>query len=292
MEKGFIKVSIIVPAYNVEGYIEDCLNSLVNQTLKEIEIIVVNDESTDSTPQIIEKYAQKDSRIKIISQKNQGLSGARNSGLKIATGEYIGFVDSDDYVDLDYFEKLYNTAKEYDADMTVASILKHKKDFLKYNAKYSKLICEEKLDKKIKLCQDKKKRYFYVWNKLCRHDLLENHNQEFPLGRVFEDVVFTTKNIYNSNKIVSVPDIKYHYIERAGSIVKSKLSEKKINDRRTAYCELQDFAKEKGFKLPERLNYYESFWKNSLIKIYKGKYIKKYTFLGIITLFKTENKEG
>lgn len=291
MEKGFIKVSIIVPAYNVEGYIEDCLNSLINQTLKEIEIIVVNDESTDSTPKIIEKFAQKDSRIKVINQKNQGLSGARNSGLKIAQGEYIGFVDSDDYVDLDYFEKLYNTAKEYDADMTVASILKHKKDFLKYNAKYSKITCEEKLDKKIRLCQDKKKRYFYVWNKLCKYDLLKNHNQEFPLGRVFEDVVFTTKNIYNSNKIVSVPDIKYHYIERAGSIVKSKLSEKKINDRKTAYCELQDFAKEKEFKLPERLNYYESYWKNPLIKIYKGKYIKKHTFLGIITLFKTENKE-
>lgn len=285
MEKQ-IKVSIIVPAYNVEDYIEACLNSLVNQTLEEIEIIIVNDGATDSTPQIIEKYAQKDSRIKIINQKNQGQASARNRGIEASVGEFIGFIDSDDYVDLEYFEKLYATAKKNNADMTIASILKHKKDYLRYNAKYTKFEIAEKVKDKIKLCADKKKRFFYVWNKLCKTNVIKNNSIFFPEGQVFEDVIFSAKVVYYSNKIVSVPDINYHYIERIGSTVKSNLSEKKINDRKTAYCELQDFAKEKGFKLPERLNYYESYWKNPLIKIYNGKYQEKFMLFGVIPIFK------
>ena len=126
-----VKVSVIVPAYNVEGYINDCLESLVNQTLKEIEIIVVNDGSTDRTSEIISKFSAKDSRMKIINQENQGLSAARNNGMQQATGEYIGFVDSDDYIDLDFYEKLYEAAKTNDADISVASILKHKKNYQK-----------------------------------------------------------------------------------------------------------------------------------------------------------------
>ena len=131
-----IKVSVVVPAYNVENYIEDCLKSLINQTLKEIEIIVVNDGSTDNTFEIINKYANLDFRIKVISQENQGISVTRNNGIKIAKGEYIGFVDSDDWVDENYFEELYNTAKKFDADISVASILKHKP---KYNLHFSEL---------------------------------------------------------------------------------------------------------------------------------------------------------
>lgn len=285
MEKQ-IKVSIIVPAYNVEDYIEACLNSLVNQTLEEIEIIIVNDGATDSTPQIIENFAQKDRRIKVINQKNQGQAAARNRGIEIAQGEYIGFVDSDDYIDLDYFEKLYETAKENNSDLAIASILKHKKDYLRYNARYSSFEKAENIEDKIKLCADKKKRFFYVWNKLCRTKIIKENNIYFPEGQVFEDVIFSAKVVFYSNKIISVPNINYHYIERAGSTVKSKLSEKKINDRKTAYCELQDFAKEKNFRLPERLNYYESFWKNSIVKIYKGKYQEKFMLFGIFPIYK------
>ena len=107
-----IKVSVIVPVFNTEKYKEKCLNSLINQTLQDIEIICVNDGSTDKSADIIKKFANKDSRFKLINQENKKQGAARNTGMKIAKGEYIGFVDSDDWVDLEYYEKLYNAAKK------------------------------------------------------------------------------------------------------------------------------------------------------------------------------------
>lgn len=108
-----VKVSIIVPVYNVEKYLKKCLNSLVNQTLDDIEIIVVNDESPDNSQRIIDEFEKKyPSKIKTITKKNGGQGSARNEGLKVATGEYIGYVDSDDYISNTMFEKMYNTAKK------------------------------------------------------------------------------------------------------------------------------------------------------------------------------------
>ena len=112
-----IIISLIIPVYNVENYLRQCLDSIINQTLKEIEIICINDGSTDSSKQILEEYALKDERIKIINQKNKGAGAARNSGIDAATGEYIGFVDSDDWVNLDAFEKLYNKITRENVDI-------------------------------------------------------------------------------------------------------------------------------------------------------------------------------
>ena len=128
------KVSIIVPVYNIEKYLAKCLDSLINQTLEDIEIICVNDGSTDNSAEILNEYAQKDCRIKIINQDNAGLSAARNTGINAANGEYIGYVDSDDWIDLNFYEKLYNAAKDTDADIVklqelnalAASIIKKK----------------------------------------------------------------------------------------------------------------------------------------------------------------------
>ena len=118
------KISVILPCYNVAPYIGACLDSLLNQTLVDIEIICVDDKSTDDTLDIIQKHVKRDTRIKLIAQqKNQGVSAARNAGLDVATGEYIGFVDPDDYVDLDFYEKLYNTAKQEDADIVKADLV-------------------------------------------------------------------------------------------------------------------------------------------------------------------------
>jgi glycosyltransferase involved in cell wall biosynthesis len=117
-----IRVSIIVPVYNVEEYIIQCLDSVVNQTLKEIEIICVNDGSTDGSLQILEAYAEKDERIKIINEKNRGQGAARNTGMKLANGEYVGFVDSDDWIELDTYEKLYNNAVSNNSDIVLFEI--------------------------------------------------------------------------------------------------------------------------------------------------------------------------
>ena len=116
MAENNIKVSIIVPVYNVEKYLAQCLDSLINQTLKEIEIICVNDGSKDNSAKILTAYAQKYVRIKIINQTNQGLSAARNNGISVATGEYIGFVDSDDWVDIDFYKKLYSAGKKWSVE--------------------------------------------------------------------------------------------------------------------------------------------------------------------------------
>ena len=121
------KVSVIVPIYNVEKYLDKCINSLRNQTLNDIEIILVDDESPDNCPYICDKYAALDSRIKVIHKKNEGLGYARNSGLKISTGEYIVFVDSDDYIELDTLEKCYFIAKENDYDFVKYNLIRHEK---------------------------------------------------------------------------------------------------------------------------------------------------------------------
>ena len=115
------QISVIVPIYNVEKYLAKCIDSIINQTLTNIEIILVNDGSTDNSRKIIDKYDKKDSRIKVIHKKNGGQGSARNAGLDIAKGEYIGFVDSDDWIDSNMYENLYNAAISNNADIVVCN---------------------------------------------------------------------------------------------------------------------------------------------------------------------------
>ena len=126
-----IKVSVIVPVFNTEKYLEKCLNSLINQTLQDIEIICINDGSTDKSADIIKKFANKDSRFKLINHEPNKQGAARNTGMKIAKGEYIGFVDSDDWVDLEYYEKLYNAAKRHNFDIALGTNVRVKKNINK-----------------------------------------------------------------------------------------------------------------------------------------------------------------
>ena len=119
------KVSVVVPIYNVEKYIKQCVVSIRNQTLEDIEIILVDDGSPDNCPQICDEYKKLDNRIKVVHKKNGGLSSARNAGMRVATGEYIGFVDSDDYIEVDMYEKMYNTSKKYNTKVC----LEIKKDY-------------------------------------------------------------------------------------------------------------------------------------------------------------------
>ena len=143
-----IKVSIIVPVYNVEKYLRQCLDSLINQTLQEIEIICVDDGSTDNSSNILSDYAQKDSRIIVHRQENQGLANARNAGLKLANGEYIGFLDSDDFVDIDFFEKLYQAASSDNADIARALYKYHYPDGEKLDLYLDKIIKQRIKQKK------------------------------------------------------------------------------------------------------------------------------------------------
>lgn len=286
-----IKISIIIPVYNVAKYLSKCLESLSNQTLKDIEILCVDDHSTDNSLEILNDFASKDSRIKIINlENNQGQGFARNKALEEAKGEFIGFVDSDDYVDLNYFEELYNSAKQASVDIAVASILKHKKHYRKYNVYYAKKLKATTIQDKIKLCGDTKQFFFYAWNKIYKTEFLRKNNIKFAQGQIYEDVIFAIKALFYSDSVISVPNTNYNYIQHNNSTVKHKDSSgKKVRDLIKAYTELQDFCKTNEIKLPERLNYYSSEWKNPFIKTYIGKYYTKDTLFGIIQIHKRES---
>lgn len=219
-------VSVIVPVYNTSKFLPDCLDSLINQTFKDIEIICVNDGSTDNSLEILNNYAQKDSRIKIISQKNKGLSGARNTGIENINGEYTLFVDSDDWIDLNFIEKLHNAICETGADISAASIIRINKNLKKYRVEYKKQETFDSLEDKINICNIPK--CCYVWNKLYKSEIIKAH--KFQTGIFFEDIVWTPPVLKDSGILVTVPEINYYYRANSASIVKKKQSAQKQRD--------------------------------------------------------------
>ena len=284
------KLSIIVPVYNVEKYLPKCLESLIKQTLKDIEIICVNDGSMDNSLAILKEFASKDSRIRIIDNQHQGVAKTRNAGIEQSTGEYIGFVDSDDYIDIDFFEKLYNSATKSNSDIAIASILKHKNFFNIYNAKYTKEETAITIQDKIKLCEDKKHFFFYAWNKIYHSGFIKENNIKFSEGQIYEDVMFAIKALYYSNKIISVYGTKYHYIEHENSLTKYKdKTGEKEHDLIKAYSELQEFCNSKNIEIPERLNYYTKENFGFILNLYKGKYQSKIQLFNIFTIATISN---
>lgn len=284
------KLSIIVPVYNVEKYLPKCLESLIKQTLKDIEIICINDGSMDNSLAILKEFASKDSRIKIIDNQHQGVAKTRNTGIEQSTGEYIGFVDSDDYIDIDFFEKLYNSATKSNSDIAIASILKHKNFFNIYNAKYTKEETAITIQDKIKLCEDKKHFFFYAWNKIYHSGFIKENNIKFSEGQIYEDVMFAIKALYYSNKIISVYGTKYHYIEHENSLTKYKdKTGEKEHDLIKAYSELQEFCNSKNIEIPERLNYYTKENFGFILNLYKGKYQSKIQLFNIFTIATISN---
>lgn len=216
-----IKISIIVPVYNTEKYLKKCLDSLINQTLKDIEIICINDGSPDNSLKILKEYEKKDKRIKIIDQENQGVSVARNNGIKIANGEYIGFVDSDDYVDLDFYEKLYNDSDNVELCSTFLD-----------NSKITNQI------------------YYYFTNCIYKRKFIIDNNIYFPENVTnSEDRCFLWKAVLLSNKINYTKNTHYHYIKRNGSAEQSAMSNKKtesiITSVRIRYNLLNQYEKDK-----------------------------------------------
>jgi len=247
------KVSVIIPVYNTEKYLEKCLNSLINQTLHDIEIICVNDGSTDNSLNILNQYAQKDNRIKIINQENKMQGAARNAGTQIATGKYIGFVDSDDWIDLDYFEKLYSAATKYNLDIALATNVRIS------NNKYKKRlnITEEKvyteLQDKIDVCQQWKNEC--PTNKIYRLTMIKANNITWPEKVYCEDKIYTIKAVYYANGIVTVPGINYYYYNNPTSTVNLSLKKhhsRYLRNKNKARKEVLKFLKEKKVELRDR----------------------------------------
>lgn len=288
------KVSVIVPVYNVEKYLKRCLDSLINQTLSDIDIICINDGSKDSSLQILEQYAQKDSRIVIYNQENSGLSVARNTGLEHASGEYIGFVDSDDWVDLDFYEKLYNSAKNNNADIAVADFIREHS-----NKKPKRLkLKEEKIyttsEDKFMIC--KVHREGCVWNKIYRTEFIKSINLKFVPKMYYEDRDFTIRSLYFSKKLVTTPNTYYRYFVNPKSIVNKRRNY--IQDEHYILVRQQvlQFIKEHNIKVPDGLYkaeiYRYKLFGKTLFTI-KESINSKYIFLfGKIQIFKMRLKNN
>lgn len=219
------KVSIIVPVYNIENYLDQCLESLVNQTLKEIEIICVNDGSTDGSTDILNEFASKDDRIKIINKENAGLGAARNTGMLEVKGEYIGFVDSDDYVNTTMYEKLYNNAKNYDSDMVMCTIgiIDENNDELGADPYYDLKCLDERFNHGTFNYKDTKDCTLSLavnaYNKIFKSEFIDRIEAKFPEGLIFEDNPFFYHTYLNADKISLVREPLYiHRVNREGSI--------------------------------------------------------------------------
>lgn len=225
------KVSIIVPIYNVQKYLDRCVTSLVNQTLKDIEIILVDDGSPDACPSLCDQWAKKDQRIKVVHKENGGLSSARNAGLRIVQGEYIGFVDSDDDVELDMYERMYAQAKKYNVDFVMCDYQRIANDKERY---IKTLDIEEGYYPKEKIIHDiyhqliMKSSIEYgpllsVWHCLYRTDFLRIHNFEFDEEvRWSEDNIFSAFVGYYAQSFYYMKnEALYHYYQNDGSITTS-----------------------------------------------------------------------
>lgn len=240
------EVSVIVPVYNVEKYLERCLESLVNQTLENIEIIIVNDGTKDNSEEIIKKFMEKyPQKIVYLKKENGGLSDARNYGIPYAKGEYIAFLDSDDYVEKDIYKEMYELAKKENSDMVEC-------DFLwEYPNKVREDIGQVYNGKKEML----EKVRVVAWNKLIRRSILEKTQIQFPKGLRYEDVEFTYKLIPHLNKVSFLKNTYIHYIQRENSII--NVQNERTKEIFTVLDNVIDYYKEKNFyeEYKEELEY-------------------------------------
>lgn len=232
-------VSVIVPVYNVEKYLSQCLDSIIHQTYKNLEIILVNDGSTDGSGKICDDYAAKDGRIKVIHQENGGLSDARNKGLDLMTGQFVTFVDSDDYLENNCIHTLYTYACTCKTDISIGK-------FVEFEENTSQFLFHNHLNNGNKIefltgdqCLERHHKYFLAifvtaWAKLYRTSLFNDSNPcksiRYPLGVLHEDQYTTHKLFFKSNKIVFVNDYLYVYRVRENSITNTLLSDKRIMD--------------------------------------------------------------
>ena len=219
------KVSVIVPVYNMERYLRKCLESLICQTLKDIEIIVVNDGSADASAQIIAEYALRDGRIRVVDRKNGGLSMARNSGMGVATGEYIGFVDADDWVEKDMFARMYEAGSRHSAEIVVCDYCRV---FSGYVEKSRLGMAPEVIDMEVLGIPQYFEKYVFTyrhgdeaWNKIYRKDFLQAHGIVFEKNsEIFsEDKLFNLYCLLNVKRICTVDAQLYNYLQREGSIM-------------------------------------------------------------------------
>lgn len=264
------KISIVIPIYNVEKYIHRCIESILQQSLIELEIILINDGSTDKCGEICDEYAKIDKRIKVIHKKNEGVSSARNAGIDNARGEYIGFIDADDYIDKNMYKELYNSIKKYNSDIAISSF-----SFVKNDAEDPQDVSNKRLiyDKNEAI-----KNYFnmtypfnysFLWNKLFKKELFDGVRLNTNI-LVQEDTEIMLKIYNKSTRVVYIGQSLYFYQLGHGSVTSNKISKAKITTEQ-AFLEIYNYTVD---NLPQfnskALLKYISYFFNIIIEIIKN----------------------
>jgi glycosyltransferase involved in cell wall biosynthesis len=240
------KISIIVPVYNVEKYLHKCIDSILNQSYENLEIILVDDESPDNCAQICDNYKEKDDSIVVIHQKNKGISGARNSGLEIATGDYVAFLDSDDWVQPDMYENLVNLSLAHNLDIVECGISESGNDQNILDDGTTNIIIE---NAEQALCRIIQNTQFSACTKLFKKSIIGN--SRFLLNKTSEDVYFTIENIPKVNKMGYIDFPFYNYRPNPTSITKSPYNLKRLYDSITAGLYLEKNLKKYTDTNPE-----------------------------------------
>ena len=265
------KVSVITPIYKTEQYLDKCLTTLVNQTLQDIEFVWVDNGASDECRKIIAEYTDKRPHIKIVHlPQNKGYGGAMNAGLEVASGDYIGFCDSDDWVDTDYFEKLYNAAAQNNADMAFTEYLLEYPDKQKKSEHITNLQIAESVSEKVNVLKDGA-----IWDKIFKRSLLNDNNIRFPehSKSYFEDNLLLFPAAMRADKIVLINTTNYHYWQRETSVV----HDVQHYDEMRSYCvdvikNLLNFTEKQNYTAAEKQNIVNFFgrsfpWKGVLRKI-------------------------
>lgn len=251
-------ISIIIPVFKVEKYIRRCVDSIIKQSYKNIEIILVNDGSPDKCGEICDQYANEDKRVKVLHKKNGGLSEARNSGIEVATGKYVTFIDSDDWIHESYLNTLYSLIINHNGDISVCNLIEvinYHKDKMIENEKvnvYSNLEAIEQLT------GSNYSQMVVACGKLYRKSLFDNIN--FPVNKIHEDEYTTYKLFYAAYKIVVTNSELYYYFQREGSITKSEFNIRNRIDAFEAVFNRAIFMEEIGLKNASSYTYRMSFW--------------------------------
>jgi glycosyltransferase involved in cell wall biosynthesis len=241
------KISVIVPVYNVEKYLSRCVDSIINQTYTNLEIILVDDGSTDAGGKMCDEYAQQDNRIIVIHKENGGLSDARNAGLDIATGEYIGFVDSDDFIALEFYEILYKTLIKTNSDLAFCEFQRFHNDteIIKNHTNY-KVRTDKGIDILNNFYNKHYVTYVVMWNKLYKKDIWKN--LRFPFGKIHEDEFVIHEIFYLAKQISFINASLYYYFHRENSIMVLKNENmvlRKITNKLEAFDERIKFSERK-----------------------------------------------
>lgn len=250
MDKELPLVSVIVPVYNVQDYLAECINSIIRQNYTHFELLLVDDGSTDNSGMLCEQYRKKDNRIKVIHKKNGGLSDARNYGIDKALGEYLTFIDSDDYVSEIYLNALVNTAIHNNADIVQVEFTREKNRLASKSAFGNKIYNPTEALKSMLTLQ---RVQVNAWAKLYHAKLFDG--VRYPVGKINEDNLTTYKTLIRANKVVCCSDYLYYYRVNPAGIMNSQFNEKRF-DILNAPDETAAFLGSQSSQFKEELEYY------------------------------------